>query len=96
MCPVQVVVFCVLYTVLYMSTESLLQAQDVIYDKKKELLPRRDWIIFSRRLISQGQEDPLEEEMAANSSILAWKIPWTQKPGGLHSVELQRVRHGYD
>ena len=58
--PVQVVVFCVLYTVLYMSTVSLLQAQDVIYDKKKELLPRHDWIIFSRRLISQGQEDPLE------------------------------------
>ena len=30
-----------------------------------------------------GQEDPLEEEMATHSSILAWKIPWTEKPGGL-------------
>ena len=37
------------HTVLYMSTVSLLYAQDVIYDKEKELLPRHDWIIFSRR-----------------------------------------------
>ena len=34
-----------------------------------------------------GQEDPLEEEMATHSSILAWEIPWTEEPGGLHSVE---------
>ena len=40
-----------------------------------------------------GQEDPLEEEMAADSSILAWRIPWTEEPGGLQSVGLQRVRH---
>ena len=40
-----------------------------------------------------GQEDPLEKEMATHSSILAWKIPWTEKPGGLQSVGLQRVRH---
>jgi len=40
-----------------------------------------------------GQEDPLEEEMATHSSILAWKIPWTEKPGGLQSMGLQRVRH---
>ena len=40
-----------------------------------------------------GQEDPLEEEMATHSSILAWKIPWPEKPGGLQSVGLQRVRH---
>ena len=32
---------------------------------------------------SQGQEDPLEKEMATHSSILAWKIPWTEEPGGL-------------
>ena len=42
---------------------------------------------------SLGQEDPLEKEMATHSSILAWKIPWTEKPGGLQSVGLQRVRH---
>ena len=39
-----------------------------------------------------GQEDPLEEEMATCSSILAWKIPWTEEPDGLQSVWLQRVR----
>ena len=38
-------------------------------------------------------EDPLEKEMAAHSSILAWKIPWTAEPGRLPSMGLQRVRH---
>ena len=42
---------------------------------------------------SLGQEDPLEKEMATHSSILAWKIPWTEKPGRLQSVGSQRVRH---
>ena len=41
---------------------------------------------------SLGQEDPLEEEMATHSSILARKIPWTEKPGGLQSIGSQRVR----
>ena len=40
-----------------------------------------------------GQEDPLEESMATHSSILAWRTPWTQKPGRLWSTGLQRVRH---
>ena len=35
---------------------------------------------------SLDQEDPLEEEMATHSGILAWEIPWTQEPGGLHSL----------
>ena len=34
-----------------------------------------------------GQEDPLEEGMAAHSTILAWRIPWTEEPGGLHSMD---------
>ena len=42
---------------------------------------------------SLGQVDPLEEGMAAHSSILGWRIPWTEEPGGLQSMELQRVRH---
>ena len=42
---------------------------------------------------SLGQEDPLEKEMATHSSDLAWKIPWTEEPGGLQSMGLQRVRH---
>ena len=41
---------------------------------------------------SLGQEDPLEEEMAAHSSILAWRIPWTEEPGWPQSMGLQRVR----
>ena len=42
---------------------------------------------------SLGWEDPLEKEMATHSSILAWEIPWTEEPGGLQFMELQRVRH---
>ena len=39
------------------------------------------------------QEDPLEKEMASHSSTIAWKIPWTEEPGKLQSMGLQRVRH---
>ena len=42
---------------------------------------------------SLGQEDPLEKEMATYSSTLAWKIPWTEKPGRQQSMGLQRVGH---
>ena len=42
---------------------------------------------------SLGQKDPLEEEMAPHSSTLAWKIPWTEEPGGLQSMGSQRVGH---
>ena len=44
---------------------------------------------------SLGQEDPLEKEMATHSSNLAWKISWTEKPGGLQSVGSQRVEHDW-
>ena len=42
---------------------------------------------------SLGQEDPLEKGMATHSSILAWRIPWTGKPGGLQSMGSRRVGH---
>ena len=42
-----------------------------------------------------GQKDPLEEEMATHSSILAWKIPWTEELGRLQSMGLQRVGHDW-
>ena len=45
------------------------------------------WVQF------QGQEHPLEKEMAAHSNILAWEIPQREEPGGLQSMRLQRVRH---
>ena len=42
---------------------------------------------------SMGLEDPLEEEKVTHSSILAWKIPWTEEVGGLQSMESQRMEH---
>ena len=45
------------------------------------------------RVQSLGQEDPLEKEMATHSSIIAWKIPWTEKPGRLQSMGSRRIRH---
>ena len=53
----------------------------------KNLPARKTWVQ------SLGQEDPLEKGMATDSSNLAWKIPWTEEPGGLQSMGLQRVRH---
>ena len=44
---------------------------------------------------SLGREDPLVEEMVTHSSILAWRIPWTEEPGGLQSMGSQRVGHGW-
>ena len=45
------------------------------------------------QISSLGQEGPLQEEMVTHSSILVWKIPLTEEPGGLQSMGLQRVRH---
>ena len=44
---------------------------------------------------SLGWGDPLDKEMATHSSILAWRIPWTEEPGGLQSTGLQRVGHDW-
>ena len=50
-------------------------------ERQEAWVPSLDW------------EDPLEEEMATHSSILAWRIPWTKEPGGLQSLALHRVGH---
>jgi len=50
-------------------------------------------VMQEMRVQSLGQEDPLEKGMATHPSILAWRIPWTEKPGRLRSVGSQRVRH---
>ena len=47
------------------------------------------------RVQSLDQEDPLEKEMATHSSILAWRIPWTEEPGRLHSMGSQRAEHDW-
>ena len=49
--------------------------------------PQETWVQ------SLGGEDPLEEGMATHSSVLPWRIPWAEEPGGLESMGLQRVRH---
>ena len=45
------------------------------------------------QVLSLGQEDPLEEGMATRSSILAWRVPWTEEPDGLQSMGSPRVGH---
>ena len=45
------------------------------------------------KVLPLGQEDPLEKGMATHSSILAWRIPWTEEPSGPQSMGSQRVRH---
>ena len=49
--------------------------------------------MWETRVQSLGREDPLEKAMAPQSSTLAWKIPWTEEPGRLQSMGLQRVGH---
>jgi len=71
------------YMCVYYINGALLLAQTVKNPRAKQ----ETW------LRSLGWEDPLEKEMAALSSILAWGIPWTEAPGRLQSVGLQRVGH---
>ena len=49
--------------------------------------------MWETQVLSLGQEDSLEKGMATHSSILAWRIPWTEGPGELQPLGLQRVRH---
>ena len=60
----------------------------VVIQTVKRLTTMRETLVQSL-----GQEDLLEKEMVTHSSTLAWKIPWTEKPGGLQSMGLQRVGH---
>ena len=50
-------------------------------------------VVQETQVLSLGQEDPLEEEMAIHSSIVAWRIPWTEELEGLQSIWSQKVRH---
>ena len=50
-------------------------------------------VMWETRVQSVGWEDSLEKEMATHSSVLAWRIPWTEEPGWLQSMGSQRVRH---
>ena len=66
---------------------SILRASLVAQRIKRLPAMRETWIR------SLGWEDPLEKEMATHSSILAWRIPWTEEPDGLQSMGSQRVEH---
>ena len=77
----------------------------------RSAVPVYNWLVLTSSLVahmvkrlpimretqvqSLGWEDLLEREMATHSSILAWKIPWTEEPGRLHSMGLQRVGHDW-
>ena len=65
----------------------LCRASLVVQTVKRLPTMRETWVQ------SLGREDLLEKEMAPHSSTLAWKIPWTEKPGRLQSMGSQRVRH---
>ena len=52
-------------------------------------------VTHETKVQSLGQEDPLEEGKATHCDILAWKIPWTEEPGGLHFIRSQRVGHSW-
>ena len=62
----------------------------LVADRLKHLPPMQETLVWSL-----GWEDPLEKEMAIHSSILAWRIPWTEEPGGLQSTGSQRVGHDW-
>ena len=68
-------------------TSSLVEATSLVAQMVKHLSAMQE-----TRVQSLGWEDPLEEEMATHSSILAWKIPWTEEPDRLQSTVPQRVR----
>ena len=73
------------------------------YSHSKELTGLPRWLRCWRthlpmqetQVQSLSQEDPLEEKMATHSSILAWRIPWTEEPAGLQSIGSQRVEHNW-
>ena len=80
--------------------ETVLTLRRVINDLLKELwtslvaqMVKRLSTMQETWVRSLGREDPLEKEMAIYSSTIAWKIPWTEEPGRVQSMGLQRVRH---
>ena len=80
--------------------ETVLTLRRVINDSLKELWTslvaqtvKSLSTMLETRVRSLGQEDPLEKEMAIYSSTIAWKIPWTEEPGRLQSMGLQRIGH---
>ena len=72
----------------YLSSDFGLERSALVAQRLKHLPAMRE--IWVRSL---GRKDPLQKEMATHSSILGWRIPWTEEPGGLQSTGSQRVGH---
>jgi len=62
---------------------------------KNQPAMQETWVLQETQVRSLGQEDPLEKGMATHSSILAWRIPWIEEPGGVQSMGLQRVGYNW-
>ena len=85
--------------------DSILKSRDITLPAKVHLVKAMASLVAQRLkhlpplwetwVRSLGREDPLEKEMVAHSSILAWRIPWTEEPGRLQSTGSQRVRHDW-
>ena len=77
------------------SVHGILQARILEWVAKVAQTVKRLSTMRETRVWSLGWEDPLEKEMAIHSSTLAWQIPWTEEPGRLQSMGLQRVGHDW-
>ena len=71
--------------------ESSLGASQVAQWVKNLPAMQETWVWYP----NPGQEDPLEEGMATHSNIPAWRVPWTEEPGGLQSIVSQGIRHDW-
>ena len=77
----------------WLQDDCLLAASLMVFTLCVHIL-RVSFILRTPTILDQGgREDPLKEGIATHSSILAWRIPGTEEPSGLHSMELQRVGH---
>ena len=70
-----------------------LEERELTFIERSQASVKRLPTMQETQVRSLGRKDPLEKETATHSSILAWKIPWTEEPGGLQSMALQRVGH---
>ena len=79
----------ILYLMSKLLMYSTIEMASLVAQRLKRLPP-----MWETQVRSLGRKDPLEKEMAIDSSILAWRIPWTEKPSRLQSMGSQRVGHG--
>ena len=76
-----------------MGAEELVTSRQILGASLVAQMVKNLAVMQETRVLSSGWEDPLEKGMATHSSILAWRIPWTEEPGGLRSRGLHRAGH---